>query len=42
MEEKTVKVITCKRCNHSWIPRVKKVLSCPACKSYGYLTEKRK
>ena len=25
--------LTCKRCNHSWIPRTKDVRSCPKCKS---------
>jgi len=25
--------LTCKRCNHKWLPRTKKPIACPQCKS---------
>jgi DNA-directed RNA polymerase subunit RPC12/RpoP len=25
--------LTCKRCNHKWIPRTKMPVACPQCKS---------
>jgi len=28
-----METLTCKRCNHQWLPRVKEVKECPKCKS---------
>lgn len=33
MKEMNLASITCFRCSHEWIPRVKKVIICPKCKS---------
>ena len=33
---------TCKKCGHTWEPRVAKVAACPKCKSYTWDREKTK
>ena len=33
---------TCKKCGHTWTPRVEKVAACPKCKSYTWDREKTK
>jgi len=32
--------LTCKRCGHTWTPRIADVRICPACKSYKWDTPK--
>lgn len=34
--------ITCKRCNHSWLPRKKEVRICPSCKTAWWDVEPEK
>ncbi len=28
--------LKCKRCNHSWVPRVNGIKKCPKCSSYNW------
>ncbi len=28
--------LTCKRCGHTWIPRIEDVVQCPKCKTARY------
>ena len=32
--------LKCKRCNHEWVPRKKKVVVCPNCHSYKWNEDK--
>lgn len=31
-----METLTCKRCNHAWLPRVLEVKECPKCKSRNW------
>ncbi len=39
--EGTLTTRTCKRCGHTWIPRVTSPTVCPRCKSYIWDTAKQ-
>ena len=42
-DKRTVKLppeVTCKKCNHTWLPRVMNIKQCPNCKSSNWNLER--